>query len=52
MTHLKERWVLSHFDYYTHDKKNGYQPTSKATPEAIEALKKLNEHNLKKYGKL
>ena len=51
MTHLKEVWVLSHFDYYKYEKGKGYQPTEKATPEAREALEKLNEYNLKKYGK-
>ena len=52
MTHLKEMWVLSYFEYYTYEKGKGYQPTEKATPEAKEALQKLNEYNLKKYGKL
>ena len=52
MTHLKEMWVLSYFEYYTYEKGKGYQTTEKATPEAKEALQKLNEYNLKKYGKL
>ncbi len=52
MTYLKEVWVLSNIDMYTYTKEAGYQPTEKATPEAIEALKKINEYNLKKYGKL
>ncbi len=52
MTYLEEFWVLSHLEMYTHTPDKGYQPTEKATPEAIEALKKLNEYNLKKYGTL
>ena len=52
MTYVKEMWVLGHFDWYTHEKGVGYQPTEKAPPEAVEALKKLNEYNLKKYGSL
>ena len=52
MTKLEAVWVLEHFEWYTHDKDNGYQPTEKAPPEAIEALKEINEYNLRKYGKL
>ena len=52
MTRIKELWVLPHFDWYTHDAQKGYQPTEKAPKEAVEALRKLNEHNLKYYGKL
>ena len=52
MTYIKEMWVLKYFEMYTHSPEKGYQPTDKATPEAVEALKKLNEYNLKKYGKL
>ena len=50
MTYLKDFWVLKHFEMYTHTKDKGYQPTEEATPEAIDALKKLNEYNLRKYG--
>lgn len=52
MTYVEEMWVLSHFDYYTYDKENGYLPTDKATPEAREALKKINEYNLRRHGSL
>lgn len=52
MTKIEALWVLEHFDWYTYDKHNGYQPTDKATPEAIEALKELNKENLRRYGKL
>jgi len=43
MTYIKEMWVLSHFDMYRHIKGKGYVPTEKATPEAIEAIQKINE---------
>ena len=52
MTLIKDTWVLQHFDWYTHDPEKGLQPTEKAPPEAVEALKNLNEHNLKYYGAL
>ena len=52
MTNIKALWVLEHFDWYTHDAKKGYQPTEKATPEAVEALKELNNENLRLHGML
>ena len=52
MTLIKDTWVLRHFDWYTYDKEHGYQPTKAAPPEAIEALKNLNEYNLRKHGTL
>lgn len=43
MTYVKEMWVLLHPEYYFHVKGTGYVPTEKATPEAIEAIKAVNE---------
>lgn len=51
MTYVKEMWVLSHLDWYTHVKGVGYVPTEKAPPEAVDALRYLNEYAIKKYGK-
>lgn len=50
MTYVKEMWVLSHLDWYTHVIGEGYKPTDKAPPEAVEALNALNEYNRLKYG--
>lgn len=52
MTGNFDMWFLGHFDWYTNEPGKGYIPTEKAPPEAVEATKRLNEYNLKKYGKL
>ena len=52
MRYVPERWVLSHFDWYTHDPEKGYQPTDKAPKEAVEAIKILNKKNLEHYGRV
>ncbi len=52
MTKIPELWVLRHFDWYTHDAKNGYQPTALAPQEAVEALRNINQENIRIYGKL
>lgn len=45
MTYVPEMWVLTHLDWYTTQKGIGYVPTEKAPPEAIIALKALNEYS-------
>lgn len=47
MTYVPEMWVLTHLDWYTTQKGVGYVPTEKAPPEAVVALKKLNEYDKK-----
>ena len=47
MTYVPEMWVLTHLDWYTTQKGVGYVPTEKAPPEAVAALKKLNEYDKK-----
>ena len=52
MTYVKEMWVLGHLDWYTHVVGEGYKPTDKAPPEAVEALQKVNAYIDRAYGKV
>lgn len=40
---LKDLWFIKHRDWFTLDEEQGYVPTEKAPPEAVEAMKRLNE---------
>ena len=51
VTICRDMWVLEHPDWYTYENGKGYIPTEKAPPEAVEAINRLNEFALKKYGK-
>ena len=40
---IKDAWFIGHLDWYTLDEEEGYVPTELAPPEAVEAMKRLNE---------
>ena len=40
---LKDAWFIHHLDWYIVVEGVGYVPTEKAPPEAVEAMKRMNE---------
>lgn len=40
---LKDAWFIHNLDWYTVVEGIGYVPTEKAPPEAVEAMKRMNE---------